>query len=207
MNPAVEEHFSRLAPRYRSLSDRLWVGWWVRGLETRAVMAAAGDLAGRSVLDLGCGRGHYGAQALRAGARRVVGVDGSGEMVASLPPPIQGVRADASTLRLSERFDLVICAGLLEFVRAPEEIVSVAWDHLRPGGALVLLVPRRDGLGVWYRRWHATHGVQVRLFGADELRRLGDEGGWSGAPPQRAGPLAQVVRWTRPVGSGGEGSR
>src|SRR6476469_3903288 len=51
--------------------------------EERAMLALLpGSLRGRSVLDAGCGSGRYLLHALRRGARRVLGVDLSGEMLA-----------------------------------------------------------------------------------------------------------------------------
>src|SRR5215216_2160507 len=51
--------------------------------EERAMLALLpSDLRGRAVLDAGCGSGRYLLHALRRGARRVVGVDLSSEMLA-----------------------------------------------------------------------------------------------------------------------------
>ena len=50
-------------------------------VEEPTIWACIGDLERQTVLDLGCGSGHY-SRALRSrGARRVVGLDVSGEQI------------------------------------------------------------------------------------------------------------------------------
>ena len=63
--------------------------------------AEAGDVAGKAVLDVGCGSGVYAADFARRGARRVVGVDLSAGMLALAE---RGRRAGRGrTLRVSPR--------------------------------------------------------------------------------------------------------
>ncbi|MFF2198146.1 methyltransferase domain-containing protein, partial [Streptomyces sp. NPDC058157] len=70
----------RVFPRYQEARSATDEG--NATLEDPYVTAYAGDLRGRSVLDLGCGDGRFGASALAAGARRYLGVDGSTRMLA-----------------------------------------------------------------------------------------------------------------------------
>ena len=52
--------------------------------------------------------------------------------------PEVDVVADATTYRPDEKFDVVVCAEVLEHVDHPEEFVATAWSALRPGGWLIL---------------------------------------------------------------------
>jgi glycosyltransferase involved in cell wall biosynthesis len=47
---------------------------------------------------------------------------------------------------LESRFDTVLCLNVLEYVDAPESVVSSLCDTLKPGGRLVILVPRSPAL-------------------------------------------------------------
>ena len=53
-------------------------------LEKPLIDALAGEVAGKRVLDLGCGDAAYGREVLARGAREYVGVEGSRNMVAAL---------------------------------------------------------------------------------------------------------------------------
>ena len=68
--------------------------------------------SGSTVLDLGCGPGRI-AGPLAALGHRVTGVDNGPGMIAALPNDVEGVVADATTVRLGRRFDAVLLASHL----------------------------------------------------------------------------------------------
>ena len=93
--------------------------------------------AGATVLDLGCGPGRI-AGPLAALGHRVTGVDDGAGMIAALPPGVEGVVADARTVRLGRQFGAVLLASHL--VNAPEDghaFAATAAAHLAPGGLVV----------------------------------------------------------------------
>lgn len=93
--------------------------------------------AGASVLDLGCGPGRIAGPLADLG-HRVVGVDDGPGMIAALPPGVEGVVADARTVRLGRTFDAVLLASHL--VNAADDgpaFAATAAAHLEPGGVVV----------------------------------------------------------------------
>jgi SAM-dependent methyltransferase len=103
--------------------------------EPELVHAAIG--AGTSVLDLGCGPGRI-AGPLAALGHAVTGVDDGAGMIEALPSGVEGVVADARTVRLGRRFGAVLLASHL--VNAPNDgraFVATAAAHLEPGGVVV----------------------------------------------------------------------
>ena len=54
---------------------------WRTYLEQPSALALLGDLSGQSVIDLGCGEGHYSRLLNQLGAAQVLGIDLSGDMV------------------------------------------------------------------------------------------------------------------------------
>lgn len=78
---------------------------------------------GSTILDLGCGPGRI-AGPLAAMGYRVTGIDNGAGMVAALPPDVEGIVADATTVRLGRRFDAVLLASHL--VNDPENGVAFA---------------------------------------------------------------------------------
>lgn len=105
-------------------------------------------VAGRVVLDAGCGVGWGSALVLQAGAAAVIGVDIAAEAVLdarSRVPEAVFVRADVMSLPLSDEVvDVVICMEALEhtadYERALDEFVRV----LRPDGMLFISSPNPD---------------------------------------------------------------
>ena len=96
----------------------------------------------RSVLDAGCGTGRVAIELARRGVD-VVGVDLDSamlEVARHKAPDLVWVQADLSSLRLAQRFDLVVMAGnVLLFVAPGSEaaVLERLGDHLVPGGRLV----------------------------------------------------------------------
>jgi SAM-dependent methyltransferase len=92
---------------------------------------------GASILDLGCGPGRIGGP-LAALGHRVTGVDNGPAMIAALPPGIDGIVGDASTIRLGRRFGVVLLAShLVDDLDAGAGFVATAAAHVEPGGVVI----------------------------------------------------------------------
>ncbi|PYQ52523.1 MAG: hypothetical protein DMF78_11130 [Acidobacteria bacterium] len=101
--------------------------------ETQALLP---PLAGRDVLDLGSGRGHYAARAHASQAARVVALDLTPEMLEAAPRP--AVVADGGRLPFaSDAFDVVVASLVLSYLFDPAQAIREAARVLRPGGTIV----------------------------------------------------------------------
>jgi SAM-dependent methyltransferase len=90
-----------------------------------------------TILDLGCGTGRIAGPLARAGYH-VTGVDNGAGMIASLPSGVEGIVADAATVRLGRSFDAVLLASHL--VNDPDHgpaFARTAAAHLVPDGAVI----------------------------------------------------------------------
>jgi SAM-dependent methyltransferase len=132
--------YDRLAPGYaadnaENASNSLY--------ERPASLALAGDVAGRRVLDAGCGAGLHAA-GLRAAGATVTGIDASAGMLAlarqQLGPDVPLLHTDlAAPLPFAaDSFDLVMAALVLHYL--PDWAPTLREFHrvLTPGGALVV---------------------------------------------------------------------
>lgn len=101
-----------------------------RGNRLAALFAAVDpkSLRGKTVLEVGCGHGHLGAELEKHGAA-VISLDGRPEHIAELKKKYPGRRAhvcDVSSLEL-ERFgpvDVLFAFGILYHLHSPEEFLA-----------------------------------------------------------------------------------
>lgn len=94
-----------------------------------------GSLAGKRVLDLGCNAGFWSLLAVEAGADFVHGIDGNREYVeqAELVFEAKGVepgryrfeQADIFEHEFDQRYDIVLCLGLMEHISKPVELFEI----------------------------------------------------------------------------------
>ena len=100
-------------------------------------------LAGKRVLDLGCGFGWHCKYAADQGAAAVVGTDLSEKMLAgarekNAAPCIQYRRLAMEELDYpSASFDVVLSSLALHYVEELAPVVRAVWDCLVPGGSFV----------------------------------------------------------------------
>ena len=200
MNPAqpdlgaVRRHFGQAARGYHRASTR-WPWAWLRDREANALLALVGPVDGRRVLDLGAGAGFYTRRLLERGARDAVVVDLSAPMVAQASGGrTLGVVADAASVSLRRRFDLVVVAGLLEFVGDPAAVLGNAAALASPGAVLAVLVPVDGPGGRLYRAYHQRHGFAIRLYTPAGLAALAGQAGWRIEATRAVWPYTVVAR-------------
>lgn len=97
-----------------------------------------------SVLDVGCAAYDYAKGRvdlhglLHKKARRVVGID---SVIPRFRKQAGIIIADAESMKLDEKFDLIIAAELIEHLSNPGKFLERARAHLRDGGRLILTTP------------------------------------------------------------------
>jgi 2-polyprenyl-3-methyl-5-hydroxy-6-metoxy-1,4-benzoquinol methylase len=140
------------------------------------------DLAGRTLLDAGCGTGLFSARAVQRGAS-VTSIDVGDRLLARVAAKCESTRvvgrlealpfADAS-------FDVVLSTEVVEHLPRPIDGIRELVRVLRPGGRLVVTTPNRA--------WHAA----VRVANALRLRPYEGLEHWVG--------FAQLRDWTDALG-------
>ncbi|MBS0548363.1 MAG: class I SAM-dependent methyltransferase [Proteobacteria bacterium] len=114
--------------------------------EWPALRAMLPDLAGRKVVDLGCGFGWFCRFAREAGATSVLGLDVSKNMLAraretTADPAIAYRRADLETLDLpAAAFELVYSSLVLHYIVALPALLAAVHRTLVPGGRFVFSI-------------------------------------------------------------------
>ena len=173
-----------------ALGPELYAGWRecdlgtiTEALEDRLLFDLLGEVAGRRVLDVGCGEGALAVDLQRRGAL-VTAVDPSRTMIVAARErarnadgPITLVQAQGEQLPFATAgFDIVLAKTVLCFVGDGQPFVSEMARVLKPGGRFVIgelnkwsswAAQRRlrawSGSTLWQRGRFRTPGELVRL--------------------------------------------
>ena len=191
-------------PAEISKFDAAAARWWNPNGEFRPLhelnparldyIEARAGLAGRRVLDVGCGGGLLAEGMARRGAR-VTGIDLSpGALeVARLHALESGVTVDYRQLAVEElpdsdhdAFDLVTCLEMLEHVPDPAQVIQAISRLVRPGGDVVCSTINRN-----------AKAFALAIVGAEYLLRLLPAGTHQYA---RLIKPSELARWGRDAG-------
>ncbi len=143
---------------------------------------------GTTVIDVGCGAGRHTYEAYRRGAD-VIAFDQDGAELDNVDAMLTAMReqgevphtgraevakGDALELPYSEgTFDCVIASEILEHVPTDDRAIAELVRVLKPGGALVVTVPRWLPERICWllsREYHSNEGGHVRIYRASALR-------------------------------------
>jgi 2-polyprenyl-6-hydroxyphenyl methylase/3-demethylubiquinone-9 3-methyltransferase len=140
-DPAELQKFSDLAHRWWDPTSEFRPLHEINPLRLDWIDGLAG-LAGKNVLDIGCGGGVL-AEGMAARGARVTGIDLSEKVLSvarlhlfesGLKVDYQQVAAEAFAEAHAGQFDIVACMEMLEHVPDPASIVAACAQLLRPGG-------------------------------------------------------------------------
>jgi tRNA (mo5U34)-methyltransferase len=156
---ALREQLLALAPWRKGPFDLFGIcidAEWRSNLKWSRVVSAVSPLAGRRVLDVGCGNGYYAFRMKGQGADIVLGIDPTLSHIMqfqAVQKYLQQASVWALPCRLEElpgadrSFDTTFSMGVLYHQREPLDHLTRLRDTLRPGGELVLetLIVPGDG--------------------------------------------------------------
>lgn len=134
---------------------------------------------GRSVLDVGCGPGHYGIALARAGASRVLGIDFAPAMVElaqrnALELGVTGacrfVQADALAYPLERAWDYAIVMGFMDYVADSEPVIRKVASVTRVRAFFSF--PKDGGLLAWQRKLRYRNRCDLYLYTRDKVEAL-----------------------------------
>ena len=194
---SVNKYFQQQANLYEhKLSGNIWK--FLRRDEERGILSMVGDVQGIDILELGCGTGYYAKKLISMGANKVIAVDQCDEMLRNIyTDGITVIIGSAESVSLDQKFNLVLAAGLLEFVADPLAVLKNAYTHTKPGGSLVIMVPMSNFYSLFYTLFHKSHGISIRLYNENILRELFERAGWVMQNIQKIKPFSLVVEGVR----------
>jgi len=184
----VRRHFSDHAIGFDSLYEGrfqrlLRPSLWQR---QQVALDVARSFSSPTVLDVGCGTGRLGAEILRRGARRYVGIDFATPMLElareRLRPfgdRVELLGRDYRQLELAEPFDVVLGLGLFDYLEDPVAIARRMRRDCR--GAMVATFPRWTWIRSPYRavRYRLVHDCPIFNYSKTHIERSLSEAGFS----------------------------
>ena len=142
-------------------------------------LAGCQPIQGRSVIDIGCGPGHYSIALARAGVEKVIGLDFAPGMlkIARERAASYGV-ADRCTFALDdfltypvpEKFDYAIVMGFMDYIRDPRVVIDRVLEITR--GRAFFSFPKAGGLLAWQRKMRYRNRCDLFLYREDEIQSL-----------------------------------
>ena len=142
-------------------------------------LRSCSPIEGCSVLDVGCGPGHYSVALAQRGASRVVGVDFAENMVslAAARAQRQGVAdrcefsvADFLTHPFDTTFDYVVVMGFMDYMREPERVIErVAQLCTRKA---VFSFPADGGILAWQRKLRYRRRCDLFMYRHEQIHQL-----------------------------------
>lgn len=172
--------------KFEALASR----WWDRNSEFKPLhdinplranyIDRHSPVAGKQLLDVGCGGGIL-AEAMAVRGARVTGID-MGEAplaVARLHQLESGVEVDyfhSTAEQLAEReasrYDIVCCLEMLEHVPDPGAVIQACADLARPGGALYFSTINRNPRAYLFAIVGAEHILRLLPAGTHEYDKF-----------------------------------
>lgn len=142
-------------------------------------LAGCQPAAGCTVIDIGCGPGHYGVALARAGAEKVLGLDFAAGMlkIARERAEAQGVAqrcsfelGDFLNHPIPERFDYAIVMGFMDYVRDPRPVIDRVLTIVRRRAFFSF--PKAGGPLAWQRQWRYRNRCDLFLYRHEQIHGL-----------------------------------
>ncbi len=148
-------------------------------LRYQKTLEACTPVAGRSVLDVGCGPGHYSVALAKLGAGEVLGIDFADGMlaVARARAAHEGAGAickfekhDFIESDFGRKFDYVILMGFMDYIAKPADVIRKALSITAVRACFSF--PLSGGFLAWQRQQRYKSRCDLFLYSEEQVRRL-----------------------------------
>jgi len=152
---------------------------FIRKIESKEILKLAGNLKNKEVLDFGSGSGFYSKILKKKSPKKIFALDASKEMLKKIKDKtIIKINQNAENFKINKKFDVIICAGLLEFVKSPNKILRKLKTSSKKNCKLIILCPSENIFAKIYRLNHSKNGLQINLFNSIKIGNILNKSGW-----------------------------
>ncbi|MBN2410829.1 class I SAM-dependent methyltransferase [candidate division KSB1 bacterium] len=136
-------------------------------------------VVGKTVLDVGCGPGHYSIRLARNGAGAVTGIDFSEEMIGiaqkkakenNLNDICSFVVNDVFEYQPEKKFDYTVVMGVMDYIDNPEDMIKRIIELTRLKAFFSF--PKAGGVLAWQRKLRYRERCPLYLYTRNELEEL-----------------------------------
>ena len=148
-------------------------------LRYERTLAGCSPIAGKSVLDIGCGPGHYGVELARRGASEVLGIDFAEGMIqlardraraARVEDRCRFVLGDILEAEVAKKYDYTIVMGFMDYVEDPHKVIERILAVT--AGKAFISFPVAGGVLGWQRKLRYRSRCPLYLYTEDRLRDI-----------------------------------
>jgi malonyl-CoA O-methyltransferase len=160
----------------------------IKDLSNKFVESMLPDLRGKSILDAGCGTGHFCMYAESRQAGQIVGIDFSQVMIDQAKkncPTAQFHCGDISTFIVREPVDIIICALVIGHLENISRLFENFASMLKTGGILILTdfhpVLTLQNAKRTFKNPKTQEIIEIKhyLHPLDEIKKLSEKVGFS----------------------------
>ena len=136
-------------------------------------------IEGRSVVDIGCGPGHFGIALASKGAGRVLGLDFAEQMLAvahrhaerkGVADKCEWVLGDFLTYPFEERFDYAIVCGFMDYIAEPTPVIDKVLSITK--SKAFFSFPSASGVLAWQRKVRYRSRCDLFMYTRPQLEDL-----------------------------------
>lgn len=180
VDPRELDKFSQAAHRWWDPNSEFRPLHEINPLRLAWIEQAAGGLAGKEVLDVGCGGGIL-AESMAVRGARVTGIDLAEKplKVAKLHLLESGIKVDYRCVAVEAlaaeqpgRYDVVTCMEMLEHVPSPASVARACAQLVKPGGSVVFATINRNPKSFLFAVVGAEYVLNLLPRGTHEYARF-----------------------------------
>lgn len=190
----VKKHYDKEAERYVENFSKGLFGL-IRKKEKEAVFELLDPQTEEKILDAGCGAGFYSVPLKNIGSKPF-GIDISPKMIEKIKGfGIEGIVCNVEVFELNEKYEKILCTGVLEFCDSPQSALNTLRKHLRKGGTIVILYPRVSVGGILYKIYHLLFNkIPLKLFLLNDFDEMANATGLRIDRVGRKNIISQAIR-------------
>ena len=173
--------FNAIYGNQNTLFDRVVNRLFRKSMRLRYERTLEGCLPaeGKSVIDIGCGPGHYSVALARRGAVRVLGLDFAKGMIdlatenakqARVADRCRFVHGDFLKWPIDETFDYAIVMGFMDYIEHPPQLIDRVLSLTR--SKAFFSFPLEGGILAWQRKLRYQRRCALYLYTESQLEAL-----------------------------------